>query len=76
MVGQHTIATLEHVLESERQLITQGTTVAITTPLISQSLVDEIKQIKHKGHPVIILYSGDRKPRINIDNVPMFYVNT
>ena len=75
MVSQHTITTLEQVLESERQLITQGTTVAITTPLISQSLVDEIKQIKHKGHPVIVLYSGDRKPQINIDDVPMFYVN-
>ena len=75
MVGQHTITTLEQVLEAEHRFITQGTTVAVTTPLISNALANEIREIKHRGHPVIIFYSGNLEPRIKIEDVSMFYVN-
>ena len=72
LAGQYAVATLPEVLRTERASMPPGTTVAIVTSLLTQALVEEIREIKSRGYQVVVFYSGDGGPRMEVPGVPIF----
>ena len=72
MAGQYSVASLPEVLQAERASMPLGTTVAMVTSLLTQSLADEIREIKSRGYQVLVFYSGDGGPRIELPGVPIY----
>ncbi len=72
MAGQYAVASLPEVLRAERASMPPGTTVAIVTSLLTEALAEEIREIKSRGYQVVVFYSGDGGPRIELPGVPIY----
>ena len=72
MAGQYAVASLLEVLRAERASMPSGTTVAIVTSLLTNALAEEIREIKSRGYQVVVFYSGDGAPRMEVPGVPLF----
>ena len=72
LAGQYAVASLPDVLRAERASMPAGTTVAIVTSLLTKALAEEIQEIKNRGYEVLVFYSGDGGPRIEVPGVPIY----
>ena len=72
MVGPYAIASLPEVLSTERNSLPPGTTVVIATSLVTTALAEEIREIKARGYQVIVVYTGDAGPDMDLPEVPVY----
>ncbi len=69
LAGSYAVASMPNVLRAERSSFRAGTTVALVTSLMTPDLAEEIAEIKARGYRVILFYSGDGGPRVNVPDV-------
>ena len=74
MAGAHVVTPLVDVLLAERHSLPPGTTVVLVTAVITQSLAEEVAEIKQQGYEVLALYAGDGDPQIELPGVTVFPV--
>ena len=74
MAGAHVVTPLVDVLLGERHSLPPGTTVVLVTAVITQSLAEEVAEIKQQGYEVLALYAGDGDPQIELPGVTVFPV--
>lgn len=72
LAGAYAVSSLPEVLRAERGSLPAGTTVALVTAMITQSLADEISEIHAKGYQVIVFYAGDGGPEISLDGLSVY----
>ncbi len=71
LAGSYAVASLPDVLRAERGSFRPGSTVALVTSLMTAGLLDEISGLRTRGYRVIVFYSGDGGPRVNMGNIPV-----
>jgi uncharacterized protein (DUF58 family) len=69
MAGPYAVTTLAEVLRNERDTLPPGTTIAVVTSLVTRALADEIAEIKFRGYRVVVLFSGDGGPSVDLPGV-------
>ena len=68
------VTPLVEVLRGERHSIPPGATVVLVTAVITQSLAEEVAEIKQRGYEVLVLFVGDGVPQIELPGVTVFPV--
>ena len=62
MAGPFWVTELPAVLRAETDCLVPGSTVVLVTALMSRAVVHETEEIRHRGHRVIVFYTGDGHP--------------
>jgi uncharacterized protein (DUF58 family) len=66
---------VESLIDLEAHELAFGTTVVLVTSVSSQTLIDQLRQLKRKGHqPVMLLITGDEQPVAPLDGLPAYAV--
>lgn len=74
MAGPYVVTPLAEVLREERASLPPGATVMLVTAVMTQTLVEEIEQIKGEGHRVEVLFAGDGAPQIQPPGLRIYRV--
>ena len=69
MAGPYSVITLVDLLQSARDSLPAGATVALVTAVVTRALADEIAVFQARGYRVIVLYAGDGGPEIRLSGV-------
>lgn len=62
MAGPFWVAELSAVLRAETVALASGATVALVTAILSRAVVQEVAEIRRRGHRVVVFYAGDGEP--------------
>ena len=70
----YVVTSLADVVRGERDTLPAGATVVVVTPVVTPALVQEVEEIRGRGHQVLALYAGDGMPEMDLPGVPWFQV--
>ena len=66
---------VESLIDLEGHELAYGTTVVLVTCVSSQALIDQLRQLRRKGHqPVLLLITGDEQPVAPLDGLPAYAI--
>ncbi|MCH7712171.1 MAG: DUF58 domain-containing protein [Chloroflexi bacterium] len=74
MAGPYSVTSIVDVLKGERTTLPVGATVVLITAIVTRSLVQEVAEIKERGYQVLVLYTGDGSPEMDLAGVEVFRV--
>ena len=69
MAAPYAVATLDEVLNAERDSLPPGTTVLLVTATLGDTLVSNIAGIQSHGCTVMVLYAGDGLPDRDLGDI-------
>ncbi|MFQ6029552.1 MAG: DUF58 domain-containing protein [Dehalococcoidia bacterium] len=69
MAGPYAVTTLADVLRDQRDSMPPGTTIAVVTSIVTRQLANEISEIKSRGYRVVVMFSGDGGPGVDLPGV-------
>ena len=72
--GPFAVTKLPEVLQAERDALPSGATVVLVSAVVTPSLIQEVEEMKLRGYHIMLLYSGDGKPAINLPGVEVLYI--
>ena len=65
----------ESLVELEAHELSYGTTVVMVTSLANQALLQQLQQLRRKGHqPVLLLVSSEEQPLAQLDGLPAYAI--
>jgi len=74
MAAPYAVTTLPEVLRGERASLPPGATVAVITAVLTQVLAREIAELKGRGYQVLVLYTGEDAPLLDLPDVSVVSV--
>ena len=72
--GPYVVTSLADVVRGARDTLPAGATVVLVTPVVTTALVQEVEEIRSRGHQVLALYAGDGMPEMDLPGVQLFNV--
>lgn len=72
--GPFAVTTLPGVLKHERSSLPPGSTVVLVTSIVSESIINEVREMKEQGYRVLVLYAGDGQPEADLPGVRIYFV--
>ena len=74
MAGPFSVTNLVEVMKGERASMPTGATVVLVTAIVTVALAREVEEILERRYGVMVLYTGDGAPEMELPGVSMFRV--
>ncbi|PKB67932.1 MAG: hypothetical protein BZY81_03565 [SAR202 cluster bacterium Io17-Chloro-G4] len=74
MAGPYAVTSLPNLLKDERKSLPPGSTVVLVTSIVTNSLAQEVREMKGQGYQVLVLYAGDGRPSMELPGAQIYVV--